>query len=223
MESFDFAAKGTESFSLTRKWGQSFNRRNRAFLLIVAAFWAVWAGWLVMCPTRVAAEDQKPAAASPAGESGEKTIEPRGFKSWPSLILESSGFIGIVILLLSIYFLSTVGRMFFELRIPIAMPPEILLRCEEKLQQRDFRGLRYGQRERFVFQPRGDHGHLRVAQRPARGPRVDGAGGRRRDRRNGKENQHVGRHRHARPDDRPVGHVDGDDYELRRDRNPTCK
>ena len=33
------------------------------------------------------------------------------------------------------------GRLFFELRISMAMPPEILGRCEELLQQRDFKGI----------------------------------------------------------------------------------
>src|SRR3989304_10359180 len=61
--------------------------------------------------------------------------------SWFSLIMKSSGFIGLVILLLSIYFVSTVARMFFELRIPMAIPPEIVGRCEDRLQQRDFKGV----------------------------------------------------------------------------------
>jgi biopolymer transport protein ExbB len=55
--------------------------------------------------------------------------------------VKSSGFIGLVILLLSIYFVSTVARLFFELRISMAMPPEIIGRCEELLQQRDFKGV----------------------------------------------------------------------------------
>ena len=84
-------------------------------------------------------EAQKPAAAAPADES--QSVQPKETKSWFSCIVESSGFIGLVILLLSIYFVSTVARMFFELRISMAMPPDIISRCEERLQQRDFKGV----------------------------------------------------------------------------------
>ena len=70
-----------------------------------------------------------------------QSVQPKETKSWFSFIVQSSGFIGLVILLLSIYFVSTVGRLFFELRMPMAMPPEILGQCEERLQQRDFKGI----------------------------------------------------------------------------------
>jgi biopolymer transport protein ExbB len=119
--------------------------RKRTFFLLMLAFWAIWGGWMAVNPPRASAQDQKPAekaaAPAPASESGEKAIQPKGFVSWPKLIMDASGWIGFFILLLSIYFVSTVGRMFFELRIPIAMPPDILLRCEENLQKRDFQGV----------------------------------------------------------------------------------
>jgi biopolymer transport protein ExbB len=53
----------------------------------------------------------------------------------------TSGWIGLVILGLSVYFVATVARMFVELRPQTAMPPEVVGRCEDMLQQRDFKGI----------------------------------------------------------------------------------
>lgn len=55
--------------------------------------------------------------------------------------IESSGLIGLIILCLSIYFIATVSRLFLEMRPIIAMPPEIIARCEALLEQRDFKSI----------------------------------------------------------------------------------
>ncbi len=83
-------------------------------------------------------EDAKPAAAGDPAESDEKQIE--GFLHW---VIRCSGFIGLVILLLSVYFVSTVTRLFWEMRVEVAAPPEVVLQCEGLLEQRDFKGI-YG-------------------------------------------------------------------------------
>jgi len=106
--------------------------------LLIFALWVVLAVSMAPRASRAQGEDQKPAAAA-ADEN--RTVQPKEKMSWFSLIMKSSGFIGLVILLLSIYFVSTVARMFFELRIPMAIPPEIVGRCEDRLQQRDFKGV----------------------------------------------------------------------------------
>lgn len=56
-------------------------------------------------------------------------------------VVKNSGFIGFVILCLSIYFVSVVGRMFWELRLEMAVPPEIVSECENLLEQREFKGI----------------------------------------------------------------------------------
>jgi len=56
-------------------------------------------------------------------------------------VIECSGLIGLVILILSVYFVATVSRLFMELRTVTAMPPEILAHCEALLEQRDFKGI----------------------------------------------------------------------------------
>ena len=42
---------------------------------------------------------------------------------------------------LSVYFVSTVGRLFWEFRLPMAVPPEIISECENLLEQREFKGI----------------------------------------------------------------------------------
>lgn len=83
-------------------------------------------------------EDAKPADAGDTAEPDGQQIE--GFLHW---VFRCSGFIGLVILLLSVYFVSTVTRLFWEMRIEVAAPPEVVLQCEGLLEQRDFKGI-YG-------------------------------------------------------------------------------
>jgi biopolymer transport protein ExbB len=115
-------------------------RRIRTwFILAFALLWISLAASLAPRTSWAADEAQKPAAAAPAEEN--QPVQPKDKMSWFSYIVESSGFIGLAILLLSIYFVSTVARLFFELRMSVAMPMDILGRCEERLQQRDFKGV----------------------------------------------------------------------------------
>jgi biopolymer transport protein ExbB len=102
---------------------------------------------LMMCATltvtvlprySLAQGGDKPAAAASDGEKKDDAVPQRSFLAW---VIHCSGFIGFVILLLSIYFVSTVGRMFWEMRPEIAAPPEITQQCEAMLEQRDFKGI----------------------------------------------------------------------------------
>ena len=54
-------------------------------------------------------------------------------------VVKTSGMIGGVLLILSIYFVSTVCRMFIELRPVTVAPPEIVSECQEMLQKRQFK------------------------------------------------------------------------------------
>jgi biopolymer transport protein ExbB len=74
-------------------------------------------------------------AAEEAAE-GAAPAEPKSKFWW---FIESSGLIGLVILLLSIYFVSTVCRLFIELRPIVAAPPEIVDEVEDMLQKRQFK------------------------------------------------------------------------------------
>ncbi len=68
----------------------------------------------------------------------EKAAPPQNLFIW---VVLTSGWIGLFILLLSIYFIATVARMFVELRVDTAIPPEVIAQCEALLEQRDFKGI----------------------------------------------------------------------------------
>jgi len=87
-------------------------------------------------PAEAGAAAAAPAAA-PAGQRHEAPA-PESFLRW---VIRCSGFIGLVILLLSIYFVSTVGRLFWEMRVETAAPPDLIAQCESLLEQRDFKGI----------------------------------------------------------------------------------
>jgi biopolymer transport protein ExbB len=89
--------------------------------------------------TRVArAEDGAAAAGADEGDKGKEEPQQKSYFVW---FLVTSGLIGFVIFLLSVYFIATVARMFMELRMQTAMPPDVLSRCESMLEQRDFKGI----------------------------------------------------------------------------------
>jgi biopolymer transport protein ExbB len=97
-----------------------------------------------------AEEEAKPAAAEGEGEAKAEKAEakpegtpgaPKQVKSALEWFIEASGLIGLFILALSVYFVATVGKLFWELRLPIAVPPEITGRVQDLLSQRDFKGV----------------------------------------------------------------------------------
>jgi biopolymer transport protein ExbB len=89
------------------------------------------------------AEGEKPATdsekkASAADGEAKKTVETESFLVW---VIKWSGFIGLIILLLSIYFVSTVARLFWEMRMEVAAPPDLVSQCGSLLERRDFKGI----------------------------------------------------------------------------------
>jgi len=77
-----------------------------------------------------------PAVAQPqAGQVETKPAETS--QLWWFIV--TSGWIGAVILLLSIYFVSTVGKLFLEMRQKVAAPPELIDELTELLQKREFK------------------------------------------------------------------------------------
>jgi biopolymer transport protein ExbB len=138
---------------------------HRARFLLGLMLCAVLA-FVISMPRHTAAQDdkaadEKPAAEKPAEAKGEKAaaekpaeaaednkVEKKGEdkkvvpqKNFLVWVIECSGFIGLVILLLSIYFVSTVARLFWEMRLEVAAPPAMIQQCEGLLEQRDFKGI----------------------------------------------------------------------------------
>ena len=56
-------------------------------------------------------------------------------------IIHTSGWIGGLLLVISIFFIANVIQLFMELRQPIVAPPELLAECEILLVKRDFQGI----------------------------------------------------------------------------------
>src|SRR5204862_1079384 len=81
---------------------------------------------------------KKKAAKGGDGDADAAQPTEKNFLVW---IVEVSGLIGLVLLLLSIYFVATVVRMFMELRPEVFTPLEVLEEGEKLLQARDFTGL----------------------------------------------------------------------------------
>ncbi len=139
--------------------------RRTAWFLLALVVWVTWA-MSVTAPPSMAQEKKAAPAAVPAAEGakaaapaaeeakaaageegkgaapgGSGTEPPKQTKSALRWFLESSGPVGLFILVLSIYFVATIGRLFWELRITVAVPPEIVGRCQDLLGQRDFKGI----------------------------------------------------------------------------------
>lgn len=84
-------------------------------------------------PPEEPAAETAPAEAAPAAAPTEQS-----FISW---LLEASGIIGAFIFLLSIYFIATVARLFKELRLEVAMPPNIVSEARALIEKRNFKGV----------------------------------------------------------------------------------
>ena len=56
-------------------------------------------------------------------------------------LIKTSGLIGLVLLLLSFYFVATVVKMFIELRPEVTLPESIVQECENQLKSRDLPGV----------------------------------------------------------------------------------
>jgi biopolymer transport protein ExbB len=102
------------------------------FLLIILSG-IVWSA--VPATTAFAQEGNAPAAAANDAEAAEKPVEGQSYFWW---FIRSSGVIGLFILILSIYFVATVIRLFIEMRMDVAIPPDLLQRFDEMLQRQEY-------------------------------------------------------------------------------------
>jgi len=104
------------------------------------------AGWSQISPVYAQGDDEtettedEPGPAKAAKGDGQAAAEPEQENTLMWLI-RTSGWIGAVILVLSIYFVATTVRMFMELRPEVLAPPEVIEEAEKLMQARDFTGL----------------------------------------------------------------------------------
>lgn len=117
---------------------------NRTIVLALVLVGAVATNWS-STPHVVAQEVAADAAVEPAAAVEEAAAGPEAGLNAPKSrfvwFIYSSGWIGLFILCLSIYFVATVVRLFIELRPTVAMPPEEVMHSEQLLANRDYQGL----------------------------------------------------------------------------------
>ncbi|MBX3441920.1 MAG: MotA/TolQ/ExbB proton channel family protein [Planctomyces sp.] len=116
-----------------------FNRRRAAVCCLIGAL--VLLAWPVPGPLSGIALAQEGAAAPE--QPGAPDDAPEAHTSQHPVIwfLWTSGPIGAFIFLLSIYFIATVTRLFKEIRMPVAMPPEIVAEARVLIEKRNFKGV----------------------------------------------------------------------------------
>jgi biopolymer transport protein ExbB len=119
----------------------------------LGAVLAVWGYFCAVGPLSVVAQQAAkgkapaPAAAPPAAAptapatGSEAEPAPAPSKSVLIWLIETSGWIGAVLLVLSIYFVAKIVHLYSELRMEVAAPPEILQQCETLLKAKDFMGV----------------------------------------------------------------------------------
>lgn len=85
-------------------------------------------------------EAEKPAAAAKSGADGESEAAPekQNMLMW---LIETSGFIGLIILVISIFFVHRTVTLFLEMRPEIIIPPELVQQYDALLTKKDFNGI----------------------------------------------------------------------------------
>ncbi|MGC3968809.1 MAG: MotA/TolQ/ExbB proton channel family protein [Pirellulales bacterium] len=111
-------------------------RRSSVVVVFCLAF-VLFAGFFSHLAAQESSPSSEPAAAVAHADSTESPHQKSKFM-W---FIESSGWIGAVLLLLSMYFIATVSRLFFELRLDKEMPPETVIDVNALVDQRNFQGV----------------------------------------------------------------------------------
>lgn len=84
-------------------------------------------------------DEAEAAAGAEGGEGGEsKPAAPQSQLMW---VVHTSGWIGLVLLLISFYFVALVAQLFIELREPVVAPPDLMDDCNALLTKRDYNGV----------------------------------------------------------------------------------
>lgn len=120
-------------------------QRSRTFWLGWAL--AAWIGLGLLGTPKAPAQEDAPEAAAPEAEAPAAPAAPAADpsqsdtpkpKSFLMYAIEASGFIGLVIFLISIYMVAVVIRLFMEFRVNEAVPPPLVEKLEAAIKERKF-------------------------------------------------------------------------------------
>jgi biopolymer transport protein ExbB len=107
--------------------------------LMVAAMMLVYCLWAVAPVHQASAQDKAAApAAAPDAGAAPAAPQPENFLVW---FIRTSGWIGAIILALSVYFVAQTITLFMEFRPQVAMPPAVVAQANELLDKEDFAGV----------------------------------------------------------------------------------
>jgi len=122
--------------------------RNSCRGVSAIAPWFVLMGMLTLAGTALApafGQEEDEPAAKPAAKStdvgGDTADAPAESQSMLMWLIETSGLIGAVILVISIFFVHRVVTLFLEFRPEIVAPPDLLEQIEGLLAKRDYNGV----------------------------------------------------------------------------------
>jgi len=111
----------------------------RAQGLMFAAILLVYCLWAVAPQQQASAQDKAaPAPAAPADAGPPAAPTQQNALVW---FIHTSGWIGLIILGLSIYFVAQTITLFMEFRLQVAMPPAVVSQANELLDKEDFAGV----------------------------------------------------------------------------------
>lgn len=123
------------------------------------SLWIVWsvAAWLLLSPSAPAQNgapaapapavpaaapvEAAPAAAAPATVPADPSKAPPAKKGALEWFIHSSGWIGLFIFGLSVYFVATVARLFIEMRLVVEVPPVIVTQCHGLIEQKNLQAI----------------------------------------------------------------------------------
>jgi biopolymer transport protein ExbB len=122
--------------------------RNSCRGVFAFAPWLVLMGVLSFAASGMSSafgqEEEEPAAEKPAAKStdaGGEAEAPADSQSMLMWLIETSGLIGAIILVISIFFVHRVVTLFLEFRPEIVAPPDLLEQIEGLLAKRDYNGV----------------------------------------------------------------------------------
>lgn len=120
--------------------------RNSCRGVFAIAPWLVLMGMLALAGTGLSpvfGQEEEPATTTkaPADDAGDTSDTPAESQSMLMWLIETSGLIGAIILVISIFFVHRVVTLFLEFRPEIVAPPDLLEQIEGLLAKRDYNGV----------------------------------------------------------------------------------
>ncbi len=107
-------------------------------LVLMLALVGTWSGLSSAFAQEAEGEGETPAAAKATESEGNAAATEQNMLVW---LIETSGLIGLVILIISIFFVHRTVTLFLEMRPEIVIPPDLVQQFDTLLAKKDFNGI----------------------------------------------------------------------------------